>query len=45
MVGERSRQLKPIHPELAVVAERFHQMDLKETVNTIIGADAREAHY
>ena len=38
MVEEQIKQLKPIHPELAAVAERIHQMDLKETVNTIIVA-------
>ena len=38
MVEEKIKQLKPIHPELAAVAERIHQMDLKETVNTIIVA-------
>jgi len=38
MVDEKIKQLKPIHPELAAVAERIHQMDLKETVNTIIVA-------
>ena len=40
---EKIKQLKPIHPELAAVAERIHQMDLKETVNTIIVAEALEA--
>jgi hypothetical protein len=43
MVEEKIRQLKPIHPELAAVAERIHEMDLKETVRTIIAADALEA--
>jgi diphthamide biosynthesis methyltransferase len=43
MVEEKIKQLKPIHPELAAVAERIHEMDLKETVNTIIVADALEA--
>jgi hypothetical protein len=43
MVEERIRQLKPIHPELAAVAERIHEMDLKETVNTIVVAEALEA--
>jgi len=43
MVEEKIKQLKPIHPELAAVAERIHQMDLKETVNTIIVAEALEA--
>lgn len=43
MVEERIKQLKPIHPELAAVAERIHEMDLKETVNTIIVAEALEA--
>ena len=43
MVEEKIKQLKPIHPELAVVAERIHEMDLKETVNCIIVADALEA--
>jgi len=42
MVEERIKQLKPIHPELAAVAERIHEMDLKETVNHIVAADALE---
>jgi diphthamide biosynthesis methyltransferase len=42
MIEERIKQLKPIHPELAAVAERIHEMDLKETVNTIVVADALE---
>jgi len=36
------KQLKTIHPELAAVAERIHEMDLKETVNAILVADALE---
>jgi diphthamide biosynthesis methyltransferase len=43
MVEERIKQLKPIHPELASVAERIHEMDLKETVNSIVVAEALEA--
>ncbi|MFZ0893402.1 MAG: hypothetical protein WAZ77_02760 [Candidatus Nitrosopolaris sp.] len=43
MVEERIKQLKPIHPELAAVAERIHEMDLKETVNSIVVVDALEA--
>jgi diphthamide biosynthesis methyltransferase len=43
MVEEKIKQLKPIHPELAAVAEKIHEMDLKETVNAIIVADALEA--
>ena len=39
MVEEKIKQLKPIHPELAAVAERIHEMDLKETVNSIVVAD------
>ena len=39
MVEEKIKQLKPIHPEPAVVAERIHEMDLKETVNSIDVAD------
>ena len=39
MVEEKIKQLKPIHPEPAVVAERIHKMDLKETVNSIDVAD------
>lgn len=42
MVQEKIKQLKPIHPELAAVAERIHEMDLKETVNAIVVADALE---
>ncbi len=42
MVEEKIKQLKPIHPELAAVAETIHKMDLKETVNAIIVADAME---
>jgi hypothetical protein len=36
---EEKKQLKPIHPEPAAVAERIHEMDLKETVNSIDVAD------
>lgn len=43
MVEEKIRELKPIHPELAQVAETIHQMDLKTTVNTILVVDALEA--
>jgi hypothetical protein len=43
MVEEKIKQLKPLHPELAAVDGRIHEMDLKETVNTIIVADALEA--
>lgn len=42
MVEEKIKQLKTIHPELAAVAERIHEMDLKETVNAILVADALE---
>ena len=34
--------MKPIHPELAQVAETIHEMDLKETVNAILVIDALE---
>jgi len=34
--------LKPIHPELAQVAETIHETDLKKTVNTILVVDALE---
>src|ERR1044072_972200 len=43
MVQERINELKPIHPELAQVAETIHEMDLKTTVNTILVVDALEA--
>ena len=43
MVEEKIKQLKSIHPELATVAESIHEMDLKETVNAILVADALEA--
>jgi hypothetical protein len=43
MVEEKIRELKPIHPELAQVAETIHEMDLKETVNAILVIDALEA--
>jgi hypothetical protein len=43
MVEEKIKQLKLIHPELAAAAERIHEMDLKETVNSIVVADALEA--
>ena len=43
MVEERIKQLTPIHPELAAVADRIHEMDLKETVNSIVVSDALEA--
>jgi len=42
MVQEKINELKPIHPELAQVAETVHQMDLKTTVNTILVVDALE---
>jgi hypothetical protein len=43
MVEEKIKELKPIHPELAQVAETIHEMDLKETVNAILVIDALEA--
>ena len=43
MVEEKIKELKPIHPKLAEVAETIHEMDLKETVNTILAIDAVEA--
>ena len=43
MVEEKIKELKPIHPELAQVAETIHKMDLKETVNAILVIDALEA--
>jgi diphthamide biosynthesis methyltransferase len=42
MVEEKIKELKPIHPELAKVAETIHEMDLKETVNAILAIDALE---
>jgi diphthamide biosynthesis methyltransferase len=42
MVEEKIKELKPIHPELAQVAETIHKMDLKETVNAILVIDALE---
>ncbi len=42
-VEEKIRELKPIHPELAEVAETIHEMDLKTTVNTLLVVDALEA--
>jgi hypothetical protein len=42
MVGEKIKELKPIHLELAQVAETIHKMDLKETVNAILVIDALE---
>ena len=42
MIEEKIKQLKPIHPELAAVDGRIHEMDLK-TVNCIVVADALEA--
>jgi len=42
MVEEKIKELKPIHPELAQVAETIHKMDLKETVNAILAIDALE---
>jgi len=42
MVEEKIKELKPIHPELAQVAETIHEMDLKETVNAILVIDALE---
>jgi diphthamide biosynthesis methyltransferase len=43
MVEEKITELKPIHPELAQVAETIHEMDLKETVNAMLVIDAFEA--
>ena len=43
MVEEKIKQLASTHPELATVAESIHEMDLKETVNAILVADALEA--
>ena len=43
MVEEKIKDLKPIHPKLAEVAETIHEMDLKETVITILAIDAVEA--
>jgi hypothetical protein len=43
MVEEKIKELKPIHPKLAEVAETIHEMDLKKTVNTILAIDALEA--
>jgi len=43
IIEEKITQLKSIHPKLATVAEKIHNMDLKETVNTLIAADALEA--
>jgi diphthamide biosynthesis methyltransferase len=42
MVQDKIKELKPIHPELAQVAETIHEMDLKKTVNTILVVDALE---
>jgi diphthamide biosynthesis methyltransferase len=42
MVEEKIKELKPIHPELAQVAETIQKMDLKETVNAILVIDALE---
>jgi hypothetical protein len=42
MVEEKIKDLKPIHPQLAQVAETIHEMDLKETVNAILVVDALE---
>ena len=42
MVQEKIKELKPIHPQLAQVAETIHEMDLKKTVNTILVVDALE---
>jgi hypothetical protein len=42
MVEEKIKELKPIHPELAQVAETIHKMDLKETVNAILVIDTLE---
>jgi hypothetical protein len=42
MVQEKINELKPIHPELARVAETIDEMDLKETINAIIVVDALE---
>ncbi|HEU4823674.1 MAG TPA: hypothetical protein VFS97_09655 [Nitrososphaeraceae archaeon] len=43
MIQEKITEVKPIHPELAQVAETIHEMDLKETVNAILVIDALEA--
>ena len=45
MVEEKIKQLASTHPELATVAESIHEMDLKETVNAILVADAGKSSY
>jgi diphthamide biosynthesis methyltransferase len=42
MIEEKIKELRPIHPELAKVAETIHEMDLKKTVNALVVADALE---
>ena len=44
MVQEKIKILKPIHPELAQVAETIHEMDLKKTVNTILVVDVWKSY-
>jgi len=43
MVVEKIQELKSVHPKLASVAERIHEMDLKETVRAILVVDVLEA--
>ena len=43
MIQEKITEVKPIHPELAQVAETIHEMDLKETVKAILVIDALKA--
>ncbi len=43
IVEEKIKELKSVHPKLASVAEEIHEMDLKETVKSLIVVDALEA--
>lgn len=38
-IQEKIRELKPKHPVFAAILEGIHQMDLKETVRTVIGIE------
>jgi hypothetical protein len=37
IVDVKIKQLRSIHPELAAIAQRIHEMNLKEVVNIIDG--------
>jgi hypothetical protein len=38
-IQEKIKELLPKHPMFAAILEGIHQMDLKETVKTVIGIE------